>query len=297
MRSLTRLLSAMLVLLASAPSPTRAQIRASELAVTRQTIDGTVITLEYSRPRVRGRPVMFGERGRSIVHWEEVWTPGANYATTLETNKPITLAGRAIPAGKYSLWLIPRAQGAWTMVFDPKWRAFHTEMPDSLPTQIRFAVTPVGGAVEDALTFAFVGLSVSGATLELRWGTTRIAMPITVTPSLRMTTPVTEAEQFAGRYEWRFVEGDTTRYLMTLGPSQGYLMGTLRPVTWPGDFAMVRVHPTRDWYSFALFEKGEIYEVETTWVAEFSRSADGRVTGFVVRNDTDKIDVRATRLP
>ena len=183
------------------------------------------------------------------------------------------------------------------MVFDPKWRAFHTEMPDSLPTQIRFPVTPVGGALEDALTFAFVGLSVSGATLELRWGTTRIAMPITVTPSLRMTTPVTEAEQFAGRYEWRFVEGDTTRYLMTLGPSQGYLMGTLRPVTWPGDFAMVRVHPTRDWYSFALFEKGEIYEVETTWVAEFSRSADGRVTGFVVRNDTDKIDVRATRLP
>ena len=86
MRSLTRLLSAMLVLLASAPSPVRAQIRASELAVTRQTIDGTVITLEYSRPRVRGRPVMFGERGRSIVHWEEVWTPGANYATTLETN-------------------------------------------------------------------------------------------------------------------------------------------------------------------------------------------------------------------
>ena len=285
------------MLLASAPSGMRAQIRASELAGPRQPIDGTVITLEYSRPRVRGRPVMFGERGRSIVHWEEVWTPGANYATTLETSKAITLSGRPIPAGKYSLWVIPHAARPWTMVMDPKWRAFHTELPDSVPSQIRFPVTPLAGPPEEALVFAFTDLAVSGATLELRWGTTRIAMPVTVTPSLRMTTPVAEAEQLAGRYEWRFAEGDTTRYLMTLGPDRGYLMGTLRPVTWPGDFALVRVHSTRDWYSFALFEKGEIYEVETTWVAEFSRGADGRVTGFVVRNDTDKIDVRATRLP
>ena len=42
------------------PAPVAAQIRASELATVSQTVDGTVIKLEYSRPRLRGRDTIFG---------------------------------------------------------------------------------------------------------------------------------------------------------------------------------------------------------------------------------------------
>lgn len=294
---MSRSLTALALLLLGAV-PAEAQIRASEPGSVSQTIDGTRITIEYSRPRIRGRDPLFGERRRSIVHWGEVWTPGANYATTIEVSKPITLSGRAVAQGKYSMWLIPAATGAWTMVLDPRARLFHTEMPDSAANQIRFPVQPQTAPFEEILTFGFTGMSVSGASLDLRWGTTLVSMPVRVTPSLRITTPVAEASQFAGRYDWRFLDDSTKVYSLVLAAEDGYLTGRLTPDTWPPDrWAFVRVHPTRDWYSIGLFEKGELYEIETTWVAEFTRGGDGKVTGFVIRNDTDKIDVRAKKLP
>ena len=64
-------------------SPAQSQIRASERGSITQTIDGTTITVDYARPRTRGRAAVFGGE----VHWKEVWTPGANMATTLEVSK------------------------------------------------------------------------------------------------------------------------------------------------------------------------------------------------------------------
>ena len=62
-----------------------AQIRASEMATFTQMIDGTKISMSYSRPRGRGRDPLFGSV--KSVRWDEVWTPGANYATTFEVNR------------------------------------------------------------------------------------------------------------------------------------------------------------------------------------------------------------------
>ena len=61
------------------------------------------------------------------------------------------------------------------------------------------------------------------------------------------------------------------------------------------DYALIRV--AKDWYTFGIFDKGAIYEVETTWVLEFKREARGKVTGFEVRDDTDKLMVRGARIP
>ena len=77
------------------PLEAGAQIRASELQTISQTVDGTTVTITYSRPRMRGRWPIFGTRA---VQWGEVWTPGANYATILEVNKDITMAGAKVPA-------------------------------------------------------------------------------------------------------------------------------------------------------------------------------------------------------
>ena len=66
-----------LLLAPALPSAAPAQIRASERALLAQTIDGTTLTLDFARPRVRGRDSIFGGQ----VYWTEVWTPGANMAT------------------------------------------------------------------------------------------------------------------------------------------------------------------------------------------------------------------------
>src|ERR1700709_690897 len=92
-------------IVAGAPSALLAQIRASEPASVTQTVDGTRLTIEYSRPRVRGRKALFGTK---FVEWNEVGPPGANYATTLETSRDITLDGHAVQKGKYSVWMVVR---------------------------------------------------------------------------------------------------------------------------------------------------------------------------------------------
>ena len=123
-RETVRRAAAVIALVLAGPALTAsagAQIRASELGTVSQVIDGTRIAVEYSRPRARGRTDMFGGE----VKWQEVWTPGANYATTFETNKNVKLNGQLLPKGKYSLWFIVRQAGDWTAVFDTTPRRFH----------------------------------------------------------------------------------------------------------------------------------------------------------------------------
>jgi hypothetical protein len=99
---------ALLLLLASARQAP-AQIRASERGSVSQTLDGTTITVDYSRPTARGRE-LFG----ALVPWDVTWTPGANWATTLEANKDIRINGVDVAAGRYSVWMTPR-DGSWTL--------------------------------------------------------------------------------------------------------------------------------------------------------------------------------------
>ncbi len=98
-----------------------------------QTVDGTVITVEYSRPQARGRDSLFGGE----VKWNEVWTPGANWATTLEVNRDIELDGHAVPKGKYSVWMVVEPE-QWTVVLDPRAHLFHMKHPGPAPDQIRY---------------------------------------------------------------------------------------------------------------------------------------------------------------
>lgn len=50
--------------------------QASQHGSVAQTVNRTVITLEYDRPVARGRELFGG-----IVDWDAIWTPGANVAT------------------------------------------------------------------------------------------------------------------------------------------------------------------------------------------------------------------------
>ena len=74
---------------------TRSAQAASELAQFTQIISGTEIEVEFSRPSLRGREVIFGRQ----IPWGEVWTPGANRATTIRFSKDVVVSGQAVAAG------------------------------------------------------------------------------------------------------------------------------------------------------------------------------------------------------
>ena len=200
--------------------------------------------MTYSRPRARGRPRLFGNP--VAQHWGEVWTPGANWATVLELSEDVTLNGRPVPKGKYSVWMVLRETGDWTTVLDPNWHLFHMEPPDSLPTQIRVS-TPVSQApFMEVLTWSMPELSASGGTLAMQWGTTRATLEVGVTPSLEVTMAEAEARPYVGRYEYRETK-----------PWPGFSGMTAFIVTYENKTLKARFEPNLDWMGqFALIRVG-----------------------------------------
>ena len=64
-----------------------------------------------------------------MVPYDIVWTPGANWATTLEADRPVRINGVDVAAGAYSVWMTPR-EGSWTMTLNAETEFFHFQKPD-----------------------------------------------------------------------------------------------------------------------------------------------------------------------
>lgn len=182
------------------PATSRAQSLASPFSVVGQTVDSTTIMVEYYRPSVRGRRIFGG-----LIHWGELWTPGANWATTLEVNRDVRIEGQLLPAGKYSLWFIPAAPPeAWTVVVNRAARRFHVAHADPKDDQLRFTVAPDSGPQQELLTFSFPTVSREGATLAFGWATTVLPMRVDVISSRRRTVPAHPLSSYTGVYSVRF---------------------------------------------------------------------------------------------
>lgn len=285
MRSIVRGAGSFLGLSLLLAAPASSQVRASERGAVSQTIDGTVITVDYSRPQVRGRSPIFG----GFVKWKEVWTPGANYATTFEVNRNVHLDGHLVRPGKYSMWLVVQPD-QWIMVLDPRARLYHTEMPDSTPDQIRYVVHPTEGPATEVLTFSWPEVRPNGGTLELRWGTTQLDFKVTVEPKHRLTMAEADARPFLGSYLHRWAgEADSVKpSRITFAYENGMLLGHWDPAPWPEAATIVLVKIADDWFMTGTLEKGELTDLMNEFVFEFARSG-GRVTGYEIRGDADNL--------
>jgi hypothetical protein len=157
--------------------PCRAQGMLSEHAVVAQTIAGTTITVEYYRPEARGRDSLFGK----VVTWGEHWTPGANWATTVEVDHDVRVNSALLPKGKYALWTVVQPDH-WTVEFRRRWRKFHVPPPtDSSDVQLRLTVRPESGPATEVLTFDFPVVRPAATTLRFRWGTVLVPLEIAAT--------------------------------------------------------------------------------------------------------------------
>src|SRR5260370_18145395 len=85
--------------------------------------DGKTITVDYSSPRAKGRKI-FGD----LVPYGQVWRAGANEATTFVTTSDITVGGKAVPAGKYTMFAIP-SEDKWSLIISKKTGEWGTAYP------------------------------------------------------------------------------------------------------------------------------------------------------------------------
>jgi hypothetical protein len=75
---------------------------------------GASITINYSSPRMRGRKIFGG-----LVPYGKVWRAGANEATTFVTTGDVTVGGKEVPKGNYTLFVLPE-ESKWTLIISKK---------------------------------------------------------------------------------------------------------------------------------------------------------------------------------
>jgi hypothetical protein len=259
---MSRLAGFTLVAIAAGALPCAAQVRASERALIRQTVDGTELEVDYARPRTRGRAALFGGQ----VHWGEVWTPGANAATTLRVSRDVIVNGHELAAGRYSVWLIVREEGDWTVLFDTDTTRFHTQRPEPDSVPLRFDVTPLEGPVrpthERTIAAADASRYEGSYRMERMWqGADRDPVAFTVEyhaadSTLRAQTPM----------------GDTIQHLLLLPAAEGVFIP-------------------------AFMENGEHMNTADTMFIEFTLE-NGRAVAFEARDRTaDELIWRGRRQP
>ena len=137
-----------------------------------QRVGFTDITLSYNRPVAHGRTLFGG-----LVKWGRVWHPGADSATTIGFSKDVTIEGRPLAAGQYTLWAIPDT-ASWTVIFSRSLHVFHIPYPGVEHDALRVTVTPVQGSYMEVLAYEFPVVGPDSAILQLHWGTTIVPLRI-----------------------------------------------------------------------------------------------------------------------
>jgi len=85
--------------------------QASLKAEIEQMVGLTKVDVNYFRPAKKGR-LVFGD----LVPYGKLWRTGANENTTIEIDTDIEISGKQLPAGKYALFTIPKAE-SWDIYF------------------------------------------------------------------------------------------------------------------------------------------------------------------------------------
>jgi hypothetical protein len=145
----------------------------SQRGAVMQRVGYTDITITYSRPVARGRGLFGG-----VVEWERAWTPGADSATTISLSRDVEVDGRALPAGRYTIWMIPRADAPWTVIFSERTGILHAPYPGEEFDARRLEITPTAGDHMEVLAFYFPVVDRETAILRMHWGETVIPLAI-----------------------------------------------------------------------------------------------------------------------
>jgi hypothetical protein len=133
---------------------------------------GKTIKTDYSSPRMKGRKI-FGD----LVPFGEVWRTGANDATTFVTSADVSVGGKAVPAGNYTIFTVPAAD-KWTLIINKKtgeWGIPYKYESDEL-ARVDMSVSKLPSPVEN-FTIAY-DKSAGSCTLRMDWETTRASVKI-----------------------------------------------------------------------------------------------------------------------
>jgi hypothetical protein len=121
---------------------------------------------------MKGRKI-FGE----LVPYGKVWRAGANEATTFVTTADLTVGGKAVPSGSYTIFTIPK-EDKWTLIISKETGEWGEPYPGEADDFARaeMQASKLGSPVEKFT----IGFDEAGSTctMHLDWETTRASIVV-----------------------------------------------------------------------------------------------------------------------
>lgn len=169
-----------------------------------QTAGLTDITIEYSRPSVKGRTIFGG-----LVPYGELWRTGANKNTTISFSDKVTIDNKELKAGAYAIFTVPNPD-SWEVIFYTDTENWGTPS-DFDESKVALRVTVPAKRSNDAIESFSIwidDLRDNSCTLNIGWDKTVVSVPIglntdaTVEASIKRTMSGPSANDYyaAGRY-------------------------------------------------------------------------------------------------
>jgi hypothetical protein len=149
-------------------------LRISPKAAVIQTVGFTEVRIDYSRPGVKKREI-WGK----LVPYDAVWRAGANEATKITFSTDVTIEGKKLKKGSYSLFAIP-GKNDWTIIFNKvadQWGAFeYNESEDAL----RVKVKTEKAIWQEWLSYTINKASDTSAVIRLEWEKIKVPFKVEV---------------------------------------------------------------------------------------------------------------------
>lgn len=151
-----------------------------------QTVGLTDVTVEYSRPSMRGRTI-FG----NLVPYGKLWRTGANARTKITFSENVMVGNQELKAGSYAIYTKPGAT-SWEIIFyteadgggtpatwdESKVAAKTVAQVQNLPFQV------------ETFTISIDGLSDNGATLGIFWSDVYVGLKFDVPTEKAVTSSI-----------------------------------------------------------------------------------------------------------
>jgi hypothetical protein len=162
-----------------APSPTQ---------TLSQDVSTSKIEIVYSRPSKKGR-VIFGD----VVPFNEVWRTGANAATKITFGEDVSIGGKEIKAGAYSLYSNP-GKTQWEIIINKNtgnWGTNGYATSDDV-ARVTVPVISLPKSVE-TFTISIGDITFSSCTIDIMWENTMVSIPVTIANKQRLSENITKA--------------------------------------------------------------------------------------------------------
>ena len=161
----------------------------SPAAKIEQVVGLTDVSIDYSRPSMRGRTI-FGD----LVPYGKIWRTGANALTKVTFSNDVTIGDKELKAGTYAIFTIPQAD-SWEVIFytDYAGGGAPAELDESkIAARVKAQVYPIEMDIQ-SFTISIDDVTSGSAVIGMMWEKTYVGVEFKVPTDKEVSASIDNA--------------------------------------------------------------------------------------------------------